>query len=152
MYPFRYDVTLRITHPAMDPQQICNGLGLRARLKQKVGEKRQTPAGTPLSGVYKETFCVFDLAPHQGCELERFIKRCNKRLESHRRFLNRISSTGGSVEYFIGMFLDSNHGMAFAPDVLAQLTKLQIRLSFDLYCESHWKSRKRKRPRIKQSA
>jgi len=151
MYPFKYGVTLRVTHPAMDPQQICNGLGLRASLKQKVGEKRQTPAGTPLSGVYKDTFCTFDLAPPQGCELEAFIKCCNRRLESHRRFLNRISSTGGSAEYFIGMFLDSNHGVVFDPDVLAQLTKLQIGLSFDLYGRSN-QERKTKQTRRKQSA
>lgn len=152
MHPFRYVVSLRVTHPAMDPQQICNGLGPQAKWKWKVGEKRQTPAGTPLSGVYKDTFCTFALAPPQGCELERFIKRCNKSLESHRRFLNRITSTGGSAEYFIGMFLDSNHGVVFAPEVLAQLTKLQIGLSFDLYCGSDQKSRKRKRPGRKQSA
>ena len=108
MHPYRYDVSLRITHPAMDPQQICNGLGLQAKWKWKVGEKRQTPIDTPLSGVYKETYCSFDLAPPQGsrkCELERYIERSNKNLESHRGFLSRISSTGGSAEYFIGMYL-----------------------------------------------
>lgn len=151
MHPYRYDVSLRVTHPAMDPQQICNGLGLKARRKWKVGENRQTPAGIPLLGVYKETYCCFDLAAPQVCELERFIIRCNKRLESHRRFLRRISSTGGSAEYFIGMYLDSNHGVEFSPDVLAQLTKLQIRLSFDLYAGSDQKSGKRKRPGKTQS-
>ena len=142
MYPFRYAVSLRVVHPAMDPQQICNRLGLKAHRKWKVGDKKQTPRGTPLSGVYKETYCTFDLTPPQECELERFIKRCNKTLESHKRFLRRISSTGGSTEYFIGMFLDSNHGAVFSPDVLAQLTKLQIGLSFDLYSGPDQKRRK----------
>jgi hypothetical protein len=136
----------------MDPRQICNHLGLQARIKRKVGERRQTPAGTVVSGVNKESDCVFDLAPPRGCELERFINRCNKALEPHKRFLRRISSTGGSAEYFIGMFLDSNHGVVFSPDLLAQLATLQITLSLDLYSGSGKKSRKRKSPRRKQSA
>lgn len=152
MYPFRYVMSLRITHPAMDPRLICNRLGLQARIKYRVGERRQTPAGTILSGVNKATFCVVELAPPRGCELERFIKRCNKTLESHKRFLSRISSTGGSVEYFIGMFLDSNHGVVFSPELLAQLATLQITLSLDLYSESGMKSKKRKSSRRKQSA
>jgi hypothetical protein len=135
----------------MDPQKICNRLGLQAKRKWKVGEKRHTPAGTPLSGVYKETYCCFDLAPPRGWELERFIKRCNKDLDSHKRFLSHISSTGGSAEYFIGMFLDSNHGLEFSPEVLAQLTKLHIGLSLDLYGGTGQKSRKPKSPKRKQS-
>ena len=152
MYPFRYDVSLRITHPSMDPRQICNRLGLQARRMWKAGEKRQTLTGAPLSGLYKETYCTFDLAPPRGYELERFIERCNKALESHKRFLNHISSTGGSVEYFVGMYLDKNHGVEFCPELLARLTKLQIGLSFDLYGGPGRKNRKRKGPRRKQSA
>ncbi len=147
MYPFRYDMSLRVIHPSMDPRLICNRLGLQASLKQKVGEKRQTPAGTPLSGVYKETFCVFDLTASRGYKLEQHIIRCNKALEPHKRFLSRIASTGGSAEYFIGVYLDSNHGVVLSPEVLAQLSKLRISLSLDLYSELGHKSRRRKRPR-----
>lgn len=152
MHTFRYDVCLRITHPSMDPQHICNRLGLQASMMWKAGENRQTPTRTLLSGVYKESYCVFDLAVPRGCELENFIKRSNKTLGPHKRFLSHISSTGGSVEYFIGMYLDRNHGVVFCPELLAQLTKLQIGLSFDLYGGSGRKSRKQERPRRKQSA
>jgi hypothetical protein len=50
------------------------------------------------------------------------------------------------------MYLDNNHGVEFSPDALEQLTKLQIRLSFDLYAGSDQKSRKRKSPGKTQSA
>ena len=133
MYPFRYDISLRITHPTMHPQQICDRLGLQAKRMWKVGQPRVTPTGTPLSGVYKQTYCTFSLACSRKDELERFIERSNKILQPHKRFLRHISSTGGSIEYFVGMYLDKNHGVILSPELLDELAKLQITLALDLY-------------------
>jgi hypothetical protein len=133
VYPFRYDMSLRITHPTMSPQQIFDRLGLQAQRMWEAGQDRVTPTGTPLSGAYKETYCTFDLARSREDELERFIKHSNKNLQRHKRFLRQISSTGGSVEYFVGMYLEKNHGVVFSPELLHELATLQIALSLDLY-------------------
>jgi hypothetical protein len=145
VYPFRYDISLRITHPTMHPQQICDRLGLKAQRMWKAGQNRATPTGTPLSGVYKETYCTFDLARSREDELERFIKHSNKIFQRHKRFLRHISSTGGSIEYFVGMYLDKNHGVMLSPELLDELAKLQIALALDLYGGSD--RRRRKLPR-----
>lgn len=78
-------------------------------------------------------YCFFDLARLREDELERFITHSNKILQRHKRFLHRISSTGGSVEYFVGMYLERNHGVTLSPELLYELATLQIALSLDLY-------------------
>ena len=129
----------------MNPQQICDRLGLQAQRMWKSGQDRVTPTGAPLSGVYKETYCTFNLACSREDELERFIKRSNKILKPHKRFLRHISSTGGSIEYFVGMYLDKNHGVILSPELLDELAKLQIALSLDLYGVPDQRKRKRAR-------
>jgi hypothetical protein len=74
----------------------------------------------------------FYLARSREDELERFIKHSNKILQPHKRFLPHISSTGGSIEYFVVMYLDKNHGVLLSPELLDELAKLQIALSLDL--------------------
>jgi hypothetical protein len=113
----------------------------------KAGQNRVTPTGTQLSGIYKETYCTFNLARSRKDELERFIKHSNKILQPHKRFIRHISLTGGSIEYFVGMYLDKNHGVILNPELLDELAKLQIALSLDLYGGSD--RRRRKRPRRK---
>lgn len=87
MYPFKFDVSLLITHPKMEPDEICNTLGLEAKRKWKVGMPRSTPCGALLEGAYKETHCSFYLKHDEKIELTEFLKSFNKRIDKHKEFL-----------------------------------------------------------------
>jgi hypothetical protein len=120
----------------MDPEKICNRLGLVASRMWTAGSQRRTPTGTPLDGVNAESYCSFRLEPPDEVGLVDFLKNFSAGLYRHKDFFEEIRSTGGRLEYFIGLFLDVNSGVVFDFDLHSKLAELKIDLSLDLYCES----------------
>lgn len=147
MYPFKYQVSLRFHHPEMAPDYICNVLGLKAMFKWKAGDKRITPQGKPLSGVYETTYCCFDLEHSPDILLADFLKQYNKKLYKHKSFLESVRSTGGDFGYYIGWFSGNMSGEIFDLELLKQLTELGIDLALSVYC-----GQKTKRKRAKEKS
>ncbi|MGX9417343.1 DUF4279 domain-containing protein [Vibrio sp. WJH972] len=133
MNSYRYKVSLRVRHPYIEPERICEELGLTPSRMWCAGKERRTPTGAKLDGIYDETYCTFRL-PHEDDErLPEFLLKANKHLKSNAEFFDEIVSTGGDVEYFIGWFINGNSGDVFDSTLIQQLAKLNITLSFDIY-------------------
>lgn len=135
MSDFRFDVSLRVRHPSLEPDEICRQLGMPAEIQWRVGDQRVTPKGRPLSGVYDHSYCVFRLKPGKNINLAEFLGAQNKELLSRKSFLNDLIESGGSVEYFIGWYSRANTGEFFGWKLLKELSDLHIDLAFDVYCE-----------------
>ena len=133
MQPFKYEVSFRIHHPAMDPELITSKLGLEPQNKWAAGAPRKTPKGTPLKGVYESSYCTFRLRPSKKIQLADFLKDFNKSLYKHKRFLKSIRSTGGKLEYFIGWFSNKDSGEIFDLELLGELVELGVDLSVAVY-------------------
>jgi hypothetical protein len=56
MYPFHYKVSLRFSHPKMDPHEITTALGLSPKRSWMVGEPKTTPTGQRLKGINRKTY------------------------------------------------------------------------------------------------
>ena len=69
----------------------------------------------------------------KNCELIDFLTHCNQNFYSHKKFFEKIRETGGSIEYFIGLYFDKNGGEIFDCSLLSQLSELKIDLSLDFY-------------------
>jgi hypothetical protein len=54
-------------------------------------------------------------------------------LAPHCHFLHGFRSQGGTIELFVGWFLDGPSGDVFDCDLLARLADLKIDLSLDIY-------------------
>ncbi len=135
MHPARYKISLRITHPSMDPEYISKQLSLKPFRKWKAGSQRTTPSGKRLTGTYKDTYCVFDLDEKIGDDLESTLGTLTRKFYAHKHFLKKVQSTGGNIEYFIGLFVNKNTGLVLDRRLMIQLTELGIDLSFDIYSD-----------------
>jgi hypothetical protein len=133
MNPFKYDVSLRVRHPRMADEEISNALRMEARHHWTVGTPRKTPKGTPLKGTYDSTYCSFRLEHADDTKLSDFLAKCTASLMPHKQFLERICSTGGSIEYFVGWYSGSNSGAVLKSELLRDLAALRIDLSLDVY-------------------
>ena len=133
MNEYKYDLSLRIKHPHMDPNIICEQLGLDAKHKWKCGDQRRTPKGDMLNGKYQETYCNFQLAHKSDVALLYLISDTNLKLKNHADFLENLRSSGGVLEYFVGMYFDKCSGEIFDFKILGELAELKIDLSLDLY-------------------
>ncbi len=137
MNPFRYDVSLRIRHPNITPEEICKVLGMTARHQWTAGASRKTPKGTPIKGTYDSTYCSFRLDHPTDMRLADFLSQCNKRFRPYQEFFKKIRSTGGSLDYFVGWYSNASSGELFSANLLSELADLKIDLGLDVYVESN---------------
>lgn len=133
MNKFKYDVSFRVFHPNMDPNDICKKLNMQATHKWCAGENRRTPKGTSLPGTYDQSYCSFNLDQPKDTELIDFLKHWNNNLFKFKKFLNQIYSSGGRLEYFIGWYSKENSGEEFDVSFLKELVELKINLAIDFY-------------------
>lgn len=133
MNPARYKIALRISHPNMDPEDISTQLHLSPSRKWKAGTPRTTPAGKRLAGTNRETYCVFDLDEQTSGDLVETLSAFTKKLLAFKPFLHKIQSTGGGIEYFVGLFVKKNAGITIDKSLMVQLLDLGIELSLDIY-------------------
>jgi hypothetical protein len=131
----RYSVSFRVQHPSMDPQDITTALGWEPRRAWKAGEPRTTPKGKTLTGTNLNTYWYTvlsrgDAPPFKlAVELDRLLDE----LAARREFLHRVRAEGGSSEFFIGWFLQSQAGETFQHSTLAKMADLHIDLALDTY-------------------
>jgi hypothetical protein len=92
-----------------------------------------TPKGNPLPGVNTETFWYADLPVRDGDSLAKVIAAANSRLIDHRTYLGQLVTSGGSLEYFVGWFVDGNAGEVIDAATLHDCAALHIQLAFDVY-------------------
>jgi len=138
MHPYTYAISLRVCHPNIDPTAITDALALEPARAWKSGSPRQTPKGTPLEGVYRETYWYTKLIPDGECSsegtlFEEYLAHFEKMLAPSKEFFARIRAEGGRVELFIGMYGARNYGFELSPTLLAAVADLGLSLSFDVY-------------------
>lgn len=138
MVPYSYSISLRIFHPAIDPDEITLALSMQPVRTCKVGMPRQTPKGKPLEGVYKESYWYTQLVPERerssGDDLiEDFLFDVLSQLQPFAKFFSKIQSEAGRIELFIGTFGNRNYCYELPPKMLAGFGGLGIALCFDVY-------------------
>jgi hypothetical protein len=132
---YRFSISLRIHHPDADPERFTAGLGMTPRRALKAGQPRQTPAGTPLKGTYRNTYWYVNVVSgiYPDLTLDAAIQSVLDRLTQHRDLFHTIRSEGGSVELFIGWFFERQSGDKLTHTILAKCADLQIDLELDVY-------------------
>jgi hypothetical protein len=131
---YRFRISLRVRHPAMDPKQISEILAVKPKRFWKAGEPRQTPKGTPLAGFNEDTYWTAEIsAGRWPLNINEAIHDSLKKLGRCRSFLHQIRSEGGAAELFIGWFFENKSGDVLTHECLALAGDLQIDLSFDVY-------------------
>ena len=130
---FSYRVSLQVQHPDADPKSMAIGIGLRPKHSWAVGEGRQTPKGTSLSGRYRESHCVFDLGEGSDGELANFLRRTIGELEHAAAFIGELRRTGGKLNFFIS-WSPGERGEIFDVELLAAIARLGIDLGVEPIC------------------
>ena len=133
MNPFLYSVSLRISHPDIDPRLITDTLHIQPKGTWKFGEPRMTPTGTPLEGVNRNSFWHHKFSAPDDGQCFSFIRSVTLALQPHRDFFHRLRAEGGDIEFFIGWFGNGNFGDTCPHDVSGILADLKIDLGFDVY-------------------
>jgi hypothetical protein len=129
----RFDVQLFIVHPTLDPDEISRILGLEAHFSHRVGDRRRTPKQL-LSGTYRDTrwrHCIRYTVTEQhfATEVIGFVER----LDAHKEFLAKVTSTGGTASIIVCFLGDGYFGDELPPATLAKLADLGLALAVECF-------------------
>ena len=133
-----YSVRLAIWHPSIDPEEITQVLGVETRYASKAGEPRRTPKGTPLAGVYRESYWSADLFSRGECvssddQAEDILAEFLEELGPHAAFMQRLRGEGGRATLWVSSFGGRNYAFEFSPELIGRCMALGPSLTVDVY-------------------
>ena len=130
---FTYRVSLQVRHPDADPQRIVAAIGLPPLRCWAAGEERTTPKGRPLSGTYRDSFCVFELGEGDDGQLAAFLRQWLTKLEHAAMFISELRRTGGKLNISVS-WRPGARGEVFDVELLADMARMGIDLGIDPVC------------------
>jgi hypothetical protein len=128
----RYEVSLRVWHPNLDPAQISIALSLMPRVSWAAGSPKAR-SGQTVGAVETFTYWSAVLEHDASIQLVDLLDEATRGLEARSEFLESVNSTGGRVQYFIGWFIDRSSGELLPYSLLRRLGALKIDLALDIY-------------------
>jgi len=139
MHPYSFAVTLRINHPSCDPDRFTTELGMTPNRSWKAGDKRITPKGTPLEGIYSDTYWYVWLTEEKinskVMTLPDYLSSCLKKLERYEPLFNQVRAEGGRTMLYVFLYIKRNSGFELTHQQISDFAKLGISLGLDLYPE-----------------
>lgn len=151
-YPFQ--LSLRIRHPSIDPDEISRRLGIDAEHSFRAGEPREAGRST-VAPVHAESYWLgtlepatlllgtpFDLASSPLPEISRAITfglldstlsvLTNTVLLRHGDFFRQLQSEGGEVRLIVAISARKARGFTLTPHLGKALSELRIPVDFEL--------------------
>jgi hypothetical protein len=128
----------------MNPADVTRELGINAEYASVAGDRRKTPKGQLLGGVYPESYWCAD--PFSRGEYlstddlaEDALAEVLQLLAPHRSFLQRLRTEGGRLHLNVSSFSGRNYAFEFPPEFLAKCADLGLSFVHDVYpCEQNW--------------
>ncbi len=102
------------------------------------GQPRKTPKGTPLEGVYRESYWnadPYDRGEYSSTDdlAEDALSEVVQLLEPHRIFIHKLRSEGGRILVQVSSFSGRNYALELPPELLGKFSALGVSLAHDIY-------------------
>jgi hypothetical protein len=137
MHPYSFIVSLRANHPTRDLAFLSNLLQLNQQHGWKAGDERVTTKGTSQGGRHGQGYWSARVTPEEATseegQLEDILSKSLTDLMKHNAELEEFFSTGGSMNYFVGLYGLRNYGLVFAPELMRRLAQARIELQLDIH-------------------
>ncbi|QQS11742.1 MAG: DUF4279 domain-containing protein [Rhodospirillales bacterium] len=128
-------VCIRFRHPTRALTFLSDALGLTPLRTWTVGAPRQTPVGTPLSGVYKDSFWTSsaDFEPADGFKAP--LAAALERLSRRSDVVHDLLSTGGRLEVYVQLVGWINNGDSVDTALLKTMVDLGATFEVEVFPE-----------------
>jgi hypothetical protein len=126
-----------VWHPTLPHDSISDRIGLPERFAHTAGDARTSPSGSPLGGVYEDTYVSMQMVRKKTVELGDEIESCYSIIEVHSDFIKSIVDTGGKVEFYVSAFLNDLGGFELDSLLLKRLADTGIGFAIELYPEEN---------------
>ncbi len=141
----RVKLSLHIKHPTRDLSSVCSALRFEPTNIWKKGDERRTPKGNKIGGLRENSYCSIDLGQSSREPLPKQIEAALTLLQPHRAMLQRLSSTGGTISFYVGWFCDEDAGETLNAQILERMARLRVALELNIYLPDQPESDAQKR-------
>jgi hypothetical protein len=124
-------LSLRVRHPSIRACELVKRVGLTPRVARDKGTKTLIVGGKVRTNDH--TYCCFPIRVASIQDAPKALAKGVAILEREEEFWTEFLSTGGSIEYFVGVFVDSHIGLTVSRDLAARMAKWKIDLALDIY-------------------
>jgi hypothetical protein len=97
----------------MAVSELANCLPVAPQWSSQVGEARRDSKGNPLAGVYRDSYCTFNIAESEDGEVAEHILCALESLAPKHEFIRTVSKTGGSAAFYIFWYSNGDTGEVF---------------------------------------
>lgn len=137
MNAYEFTFSLRIRHPAIEPSEITQALGIEPQHTWKAGDSRRGSTGEPLERTYRESYWMGRLMdePQLSSELmtvEAMLLQTLTQLRRSQEFLTRLSKEGAVAELHISMFARQNFRLELSAESLTLLGRLGLGVTLEV--------------------
>lgn len=123
-------IRIRLNHPTMDPAEIGRHFSVQPVRTWRVGERRSTPKGQLLDGVYRSTYWVYS---HKVlADVDEALIGAVEILESSEEFLKLFIDSGGEVVVDVSWGVDTRAGREINWEILQRLGRLRVSLGTEV--------------------
>ena len=134
MNDYRYEVSLRVTHPAASADEVCSLLRLDAIMKRSVGKVRTTNKGKSIPGVWSETYCGFEIDSTPEMPLAECLQRLLVLIKEREGSLRELQRSGGRASvYVLATPIEGTFGETLCWNTMRELALLELDLSMEIY-------------------
>ena len=128
-------ISLRLHHPDRELGALLEDWGFEVGRSWVAGQPRTTPGGTPLEGVWPDSYAYARL-PADGTTLAHRLRLILAILEPVSNELVAFAEAGGVAELFVGWHFQRNSGDMLDWELMRRLADCRLSLSLDIYPES----------------
>jgi len=126
-------ISFNSIHPTSDLSELCEALGVKPEILWKKGDEKRTPKGNIIGGIRENSRCLISFSPFPRNTLSEQLMSILDNFKSHRTLLYNLSNSGGTHNFFVGIFYSENTVETFSLKLFELLLELRIELVLDLY-------------------
>ena len=132
-------MSVRLWHPSYNLTHFSALLSMRCFRTWLAGSQRETPIGTRLSGVYKESYwCSEPIRFFAKKGFNSDLANIIIRLQKIKNEIQMIKSTGGGVEIYMHFLGSVNNGDTINSSQLKLLGELGVDLLLEVFPKINW--------------
>lgn len=129
----RFEITLLIRHPHLDPGEITAEMGLQPYQSWKAGDPRITPKGTRLPGVHADSCWNYVYRFSGQSRFSEKIDEILNQLYLHRTFFQKLHKSGSASYLYLKLPGDTNIGDDVSWETLKKFADLKIAFSLEVF-------------------
>lgn len=138
MQLYSYTIAVRIWHPSINPAEITHAFGIPPKHFSEAGQQRQTPKGTLLEGLYRESYWSadpFNRGEHSSTDytIEDTLLEALQILEPHESFIKKLRSEGARILVQVSSFSSRNYAFELHPELLGRYAAIGVGIAHDIY-------------------